>query len=103
VEGVEQGKYRAEILRLMIFNELGITELSVLKCNHCEVKFTVNKALRLGNYCCPCCGVHYYVVVDKDAATILKAALAVPKLPPDIVVQRLPDPKESTSQNKDTE
>lgn len=87
----------------MIFNELGGRELTVLKCNNCEARFTVNKAAKLGDYCCPCCGVHYYVVVDKEAATILKAALAVPELPPNIVVQQLPDPKESTSKNKNTE
>lgn len=102
VDAAEQKKYSPIIMRRMIFNELGVTELSVLKCNHCEVKFTVNKALRLGNYCCPYCGFNYYVVVDKDAATILKAALAATKPQETAEAQWVLEPKKSTSKNKDT-
>jgi hypothetical protein len=76
---VKQGKYSPELLQHYLLEKLAGPELQVLKCNSCQAKFIIDKPPRYGSYECPIYGFGHTVVVDKDATTILKAALSPPK------------------------
>lgn len=77
---IKAGKHSPELLRKMIIRNLTGDTLQVLKCSSCKANFVVDKPSNIGgDYNCPICGLSSNVKIDKDALTILKAALAPPK------------------------
>jgi hypothetical protein len=94
------GKYPPELMRGLILKQLGGHKLQLLKCTYCQARFAVDKLPKLSGNQCPICGLSHPIVIDEDAAAILKAAPSATKLQQFIVVQPVtPVPKQPIPQN----